>query len=233
VEQQNRDLSPLLWTCGGAIAGFVFLAWLKSSDWGRQFDVAVLTQLQSVGDEAQPLGPAWLREAGRDLTALGSISVLVFSTLAVAGWLLVRRNWRGALMASLAIAGGIGLSFLLKMLYSVPRPDLLTEPTAVFTSSFPSSHAMAALVTYVSLAWVIGRGFASQAFSRYLMACALMISLISGLSRLYLGVHWPTDVMAGWLAGTAWLALCAAALQAWNPTWITPQHAAALEDQAA
>lgn len=229
---REKSVGSLAWVFALSVAGFVFMAWLKGSDLGRQFDVAVLTQLQSVGDETRPMGPSWLREAGRDLTALGSMSVLILSILAVAVWLLIRRNWRGALLASVAISGGIGLSFLLKMLFSVPRPDLMTEPTAVFTSSFPSSHAMAALVTYVSLAWVIGRGFSSEAFSRYLMACALTVSLISGLSRLYLGVHWPSDVIAGWLGGVAWLALCAIGLRLWSPEWITPVHRRAVAESS-
>lgn len=204
--------------------GFIFLAWLKSSEWGQAMDTSLLLMLQSVGDDARPLGPAWMREAGRDLTALGSISVLLVSTLAVVGWLMLQRMWLGALLALVAIAGGTALSFALKMLFSQPRPDLLSEPTEVFTSSFPSSHAMASLVTFYTLAWVVGRGLPSAALQRYLLASAIVVSLISGFSRLYLGVHWPSDVLAGWLAGIVWLCLCAAVLGAFRPDWFTARH---------
>jgi undecaprenyl-diphosphatase len=216
------------WSFLLSVLGFGLLVWLKSSETGRQLDLAVLLRLQTGGDEASPLGPPWLLEAGRDLTALGSTSILIISTLAVFGWLLIQRRWRGALLALIVIAGGAGLSFLLKLLFSRPRPDLLADPTAVFTSSFPSSHAMASVVTFMTLAWVIGRGLASDTLRRYLLACAVTVSLISGLSRLYLGVHWPSDVVAGWLAGLAWLCLCAGLLSFWNPAWQRPFESADL-----
>lgn len=207
------------------LIAFILLAWLKTTESGRQFDAWVLSLLQSVGNETRPLGPAWLREAGRDLTALGSISVLLISMLAVAGWLLLERMWRGAILLVSIIVGGTALSFGLKMLFSQPRPDLISEPTQVFTSSFPSSHAMASLVTLVALAWVIGRGLRSARQRAYLIGCAVAVSLVSGFSRLYLGVHWPSDVLAGWFAGLAWLCLCALALKSLAPQWLEPQLA--------
>lgn len=192
-----------------ATIGFALLAWLKQFGPLAAMDRYLLLLMQTGGEHVGPGGPAWLREAGRDLTALGSMSVLILSTVAALGWLWLLGLWRSGVLALAAISGGTALSFLLKMFFSRPRPDLLSEPVQVFTSSFPSSHAMASLVTYFILGWLVGRGLRSVSLRRYVIFCALGVSLIAGLSRVYLGVHWPSDVIAGWLAGLAWLALCA------------------------
>ncbi|QOC21453.1 phosphatase PAP2 family protein [Wenzhouxiangella sp. AB-CW3] len=165
-----------------AMAAFTLIAWLANTAPGAAIDLHVLTALQSINGTTTPLGPDWLNEAGRDLTALGSISMLVLATALVTGW-------------------------LLKWGFSQSRPDLLSDATRVFTSSFPSSHAMSSLVTFLALASVLGRQVSKAHTRRYLLIAALLLSLLSGLSRLYLGVHWPSDVLGGWVAGAAWLLL--------------------------
>ncbi len=204
---KNKTTSHLLLLLGASIAGFVLLAWWSGSDWGQRLDQAILRALLYTGEPTRPLGPDWLREAGRDLTALGSISVLVFMTLAVSGWLALRRRWRWVLVLLATIVPGVLLSFGLKQLFSQPRPQLIADVTQTFTSSFPSSHAMASLVVYLTLAWVIGRQPGARTVRAYLVFVALVASFVAGFSRLYLSVHWPSDVLAGWMAGLAWLAL--------------------------
>ncbi len=184
---------------------FTFIAWWTGTEAGSALDRHLLLALQSVGDTTSPRGPAWLNEAGRDLTALGSISVLTLSTALVTGWLLLTRQLSLALGMLIVIAGGISASFMLKWGFSQPRPDLVSEATQVFTSSFPSSHAMSSLVTFVALAAVLGRQGTLAAARRYMIASALILSLVSGFSRVYLGVHWPSDVIGGWMAGAVWL----------------------------
>ena len=205
-------------SAGTLVLAFTFIAWWAQTGIGRSVDRFLLLTLQSVGDVTSPRGPSWLAEAGRDLTALGSISVLVVSTLLVTGWLLLRRQAVTALGMLTVIAGGIAMSFMLKWGFSQPRPDLVTEATRVFTSSFPSSHAMSSLVTFVTLACVTGQQVRSWTARRYLLACAIVLSLISGLSRIYLGVHWPSDVLAGWIAGAIWLTLAEATRRSWPRT---------------
>ncbi len=194
---------------------FALIAWWAQTDAGSAVDRYLLLSLQSVGDTTSPRGPEWLHEAGRDLTAMGSISVLLVSTILVTGWLSVTGQWKTALAMLVVIIGGVSASFMLKWGFDQPRPDLLGEATRVFTSSFPSSHAMASLVTFVTLAFALGRQTPSARASRYLLGCALLLSLVSGLSRVYLGVHWPSDVLAGWIAGTVWLLLASVVAATW------------------
>ncbi len=189
--------------------GFIFLAWWSGSAWGQQFDQTLLRALLYSGEPVRPLGPDWLREAGRDLTSLGSISVLVFITLAVSGWLALKRRWRWVMVLLATIVPGVLLSFGLKQLFSQPRPQLIADVTQTFTSSFPSSHAMASLIVYLTLAWVIGQQPGARTVRAYLVVVALTVSFVAGFSRLYLSVHWPSDVLAGWMAGLAWLATSA------------------------
>ena len=209
MQSKNKTTSQLLILLAASIAGFVVLAWWSGSDWGQRLDQAILRALLYTGEPARPLGPDWLREAGRDLTALGSISVLVFISLAVGGWLALKRRWRSVLAMAATIIPGVLLSFGLKRLFSQPRPELIADVTQTFTSSFPSSHAMASLIVYLALADVISRQPGARAVRHYLLFMALAASFIAGFSRLYLSVHWPSDVLAGWTAGAAWLALSA------------------------
>lgn len=189
------------------IAAFVFVAWWAGTSAGSALDRHLLLALQSVGDTTSPRGPAWLNEAGRDLTALGSISVLILATALTTGWLLLTRQLTTALGMLAVISGGIAVSFMLKWGFNQPRPDLVTDVTRVFTTSFPSSHAMSSLVTFLTLATALGRQVRLATARCYLIGAALTLSLVSGLSRIYLGVHWPSDVVAGWLAGLTWLVL--------------------------
>jgi undecaprenyl-diphosphatase len=212
-ETTSRTLALI----AGLVAVFAFIAWWSGTGAGSAMDRQLLLALQSVGDTTSPRGPDWLNEAGRDLTALGSISVLVVSTVLVTGWLLLTRQLATALGMLVTIAGGITVSFMLKWGFSQPRPDLVSEATRVFTSSFPSSHAMSSLVTFVTLAGVLGRQAGMAAAHHYLLGAALLLSLVSGLSRVYLGVHWPSDVAAGWIAGVTWLLLAELARRALRP----------------
>lgn len=148
-----------------------------------------------------------LIEMLRDLTALGSLSVLGLVTLACAGWIIVRRSAIAAGLVTGVIICGTGMSFMLKSFFSRPRPGVGDSEAMVFTSSYPSGHAMGSLVTLVALAWLGARFVDDRRSGRYLLLVALLASLISGISRIGLGVHWPSDVLAGWLAGAAWLSL--------------------------
>lgn len=219
----KRQTTTWLILLGFSTIGFIALAWWSGSAWGQQLDQVILRALLYTGEPARPLGPDWMREAGRDLTALGSISVLVFMSLSVSGWLALKRRWRSVTVLLLTIVPGVLLSFGLKMLFSQPRPDLLPDVTRTFTSSFPSSHAMASLIVYLALAAVIAQQPGARALRGYLLLIALAASLIAGFSRLYLSVHWPSDVLAGWMAGLAWLALVALVLQRLD-LWPEPER---------
>ena len=171
-------------------------------------DEALLLSLREPGDLSDPIGPGWIEEAGRDFTALGSMGVLTVITLSVLGYLLLGGRHRTALFTLIAVSGGMLLSTLLKMGFDRPRPDLVPHDATVYTASFPSGHSMMAAVTYLTLAAVLSRVHGAPLLKAYLLIVAVLITLLVGISRVYLGVHWPTDVVAGWSAGAAWASLC-------------------------
>lgn len=173
-----------------------------------RLDRAVLLALRNPADLSDPIGPAWLEETMRDITALGSTVVLALITVAVILFLLLSRKGGTALMVAASVAGGTLLSNLLKWGYDRPRPDLVPHGMAVYTQSFPSGHAMMSAVVYLTLGVLLARSQARLRVKVFLLSCAAFLTVIVGLSRIYLGVHWPTDVLGGWAVGAAWAALC-------------------------
>jgi undecaprenyl-diphosphatase len=174
----------------------------------RAFDERLLLALRSAADPSDPVGPRWFEELMRDFTALGGTGVLVLLTLAVIGFLLMigRRHAALAVMASIAI--GMLLSHSLKWGFARARPDLVPHGTQIYTQSFPSGHAMGAAVVYLTLGALLARTQAHRRVKAYLLTLAVILTIIVGVSRVYLGVHWPTDVLAGWAVGASWALLC-------------------------
>ena len=174
----------------------------------RAFDEYVLLSLRTAGNPSDPIGPDWLKEMMRDFTALGSTGVLVFVTLAVTGFLVVARKRHMALTMTVAVITGMLLSQTLKWGFARPRPDLVPAQMHVYTNSFPSGHAMVSAVVYLTLGVLIARTPIRTAIKAYLLFIASLLTLLVGISRVYLGVHWPTDVLAGWAGGAAWALMC-------------------------
>jgi undecaprenyl-diphosphatase len=172
------------------------------------FDRAVLLFLRDSSDPAMPIGPSWLRQVMVDVTALGSVAVLTIITTLAAGYLVAARKPSLALFTVGAVAGGALISTLLKIAYARTRPDIVAHLVGTDSASFPSGHAMNSAVTFLTLAVLIGRAEKSVAVRRYLISMAIALTLVIGFSRLYLGVHWPTDVAAGWIVGGMWAAAC-------------------------
>lgn len=173
----------------------------------RRFDRRVLLAMRAHGDPTDPIGPLWFEEMARDITALGGSAVLILLTAAVLGFLLLRRKRRTALFIALTVASAELVSTLLKLGFARPRPDLVPHAAHVYTASFPSGHAMLSAAVYLTLGALLARIQDTAAVRTYLLLCALFMTVLVGTSRVYLGVHWPTDVLAGWAAGAAWAAL--------------------------
>ena len=174
----------------------------------RAFDEYVLLSLRTAGNPSDPIGPGWLEEMMRDFTALGGTGVLVFVTLAVTGFLFIAKKRHMALTMAVAVITGMLLSQTLKWGFARPRPELVPAFTRVYTNSFPSGHAMVSAVVYLTLGVLIARTPIRTAIKAYLLFIASLLTLIVGISRVYLGLHWPTDVLAGWAGGAAWALLC-------------------------
>lgn len=168
----------------------------------RRIDRALLLAFRTgAGDLA---GPAWVQEMMRDFTSLGGVGILTFITVAVVGYeLLEHRRWKAATLV-VAVLGGVGVSTLLKRLIDRDRPDLVAYAAEVSTASFPSGHSMMAATVYLTLAALLMRFHARRATQIYILTAAMLATLLVGISRVYLGVHWPTDVAAGWMIGASW-----------------------------
>lgn len=192
----------------GGIWGFVALAGEVIEGDTQSLDESLLLALRNPADLSDPIGPGWVEEMGRDFTALGGVGVLVLIMLGALGYLLLARRYRAALFAAIAVPGGILLSTVMKMGFDRPRPDLVPHEAMVYTASFPSGHSMMSAVTYLTLAALLIRVQPALRLKAYLLILAILLTLLVGMSRVYLGVHWPTDVLAGWTAGASWAALC-------------------------
>lgn len=208
--RSRLELPTLLFIAlvAGGLWLFVELAdAVQEGDTGA-FDRWLLLLLRTPGDPADPLGPGWLEEMGRDLTALGGVGVLTLITLLASGFLLLQGKPRAALLLLGAVAGGLLFSTLLKLGFDRPRPDLVPHEARVYTASFPSGHSMLSAVTYLTLGGLMARLQPRRSLKSYLLFTAALLTVLVGISRVYLGVHWPTDVLGGWSAGAVWAAVC-------------------------
>jgi undecaprenyl-diphosphatase len=174
----------------------------------RAFDERLLTALRTPGNLADPIGPAWFEEMMRDFTAMGSTGVLAIVVLAAAAFLSITGKRHAALFVLASAIGGVLISQTMKWAYGRPRPELVPHGAEVYTASFPSGHSMMAAIVYLTLGALLARTQADRAVKTYILSVAVAVALLVGISRVYLGVHWPTDVVAGWALGGAWALIC-------------------------
>ena len=170
----------------------------------RGIDTRILLALRTPGDPADLIGPRWFEESMRDITALGGFNLLTLLTVVTTVTLLRLGRRRQALVFAAVVIAAQFSSELLKRVYDRPRPDLVPHGSHVYSASFPSGHSALSAAVYLMLAVVLA-SFATRRSSRapiYALAAAVVIGV--GMSRVYLGVHWPTDVLAGWSLGAAW-----------------------------
>ncbi len=171
------------------------------------FDSNILMAFRTSGNPADPLGPPWLEEMGRDVTALGSFVFLGFLSGAVVGYLLLIRKRAAAALMAASVLGGVLISTLLKLSFDRARPEL-PHTARVFTASFPSGHATLSAITFLTLGALLTRIETDRRVKAYFMGLAVFLTIMVGLSRLYLGLHYPTDVLSGWCVGAAWAMIC-------------------------
>jgi len=187
--------------------GFAELAHRVSSGSTQAFDDAVLTWLGH--QRTKPLDAFML-----DMTSLGTSSVVAM-VVGVAGlFLWLNKHKHSAILLLVSTAGGVLLNNLLKLGFERPRPDIIPWATTATFYSFPSGHAMSATVVYTTVAYLAGRLQRTHLARLAVTLVAILVIAIICLSRLYLGVHYPSDVAAGVIIGVAWAGFCMATLEA-------------------
>lgn len=210
--RQNVELGTLF-VFAFAVAGFWAFAELADEvidGTTHNLDRDLLLLLRTQGDLDDPIGPEWFEEIMRDLTAMGGVAVLTLTTVAVAIFFLLQHKFASTFYLLASVGGGILMSSVAKNFFDRPRPDLVPYGAPVHTASFPSGHSMMAAVAYLSLGVLIARTLPQRRLKVFVLALAAIVTIFVGVSRVYLGVHWPTDVLAGWLAGVAWAFVCIA-----------------------
>lgn len=189
------------------VAAFAAIAAAIAAGLFDTFDRTLLLSMRT-GDAHDPAGPFWVETFFLDVTGLGSTTIIVIVTFAAAGFLLMRRRAATALLVIAAIGGGTILNNVLKLFFERPRPDLVAHAVETQTSSFPSGHAMMSAIAYLTLGALLARTQKNTSARAYIVTLAVLVTVLVGVSRVYLGVHWPSDVVAGWCAGGAWALFC-------------------------
>jgi undecaprenyl-diphosphatase len=174
----------------------------------QDIDERLLSALRKADDPASPIGPRWLEQVAFDLTALGGPTILGLTVAAAVGFLLLHGAIRNAVFVVVACGGGWLLNNILKELFGRERPDVVPHLREVMTLSFPSGHALTSAVVFLTLGALLMRVVETRLAKFYLMSLAILATFLVGLTRVYLGVHYPTDVLAGWLIGMSWALAC-------------------------
>lgn len=190
------------------VGAFVMLAGEVPGGAYQEWEERLMRSLRDPADPAQIIGPWWIQEVARDVSALGSAVTLITMTVIVLGYLLLRRGYAAAALVVVATLGGYALSATLKNAFGRERPDVVPHLSHVTSESFPSGHSMLASVVYLTLGALLAQVAVRRREKIYFIQVALLLSAMIGVSRVLLGVHYPTDVLAGWGAGTAWALFC-------------------------
>jgi len=211
VATRDRDELRLLLGAVALVATTLGLVALVGNVLGgdtQEFDERILKSLRKVEDPAVPIGPNWLSLAAFDITALGGPTVLGLAVAAVLGYLVLYGLFRNALFVLFASAGGWILNEILKQIFARPRPTVVPHLREVMSLSFPSGHALTSAVVFLTLGALLMRVAERPLVKWYCIGVAMLATALVGASRVYLGVHYPTDVLGGWLIGLSWALLC-------------------------
>jgi undecaprenyl-diphosphatase len=158
--------------------------------------------------DGNPLGPSWIQESIKSITALGSTTILVLVLTALSGFLVLQKNYKSAALIFITSCVGVSLVVILKSTLDRPRPDVISHLVKVTSQSYPSGHTTMSAVVYLSLASMLAHIQDRKRIKIYSIGMAILLTFAVGMSRIYLGVHYPSDVLAGWALGLSWASFC-------------------------
>jgi undecaprenyl-diphosphatase len=213
---ERRELNWLLIGLGACVLLFGFLALAGEVMEGDTlaFDTHIVRALRKADDPSTPIGPAWVESTLLDLTALGGPTVLTLVVLSIIGFMLLQRRYRTALFIFVTSTTGGIVGYAMKSVFMRARPTIVTHLRPAFETSFPSGHAMQSAIVYLTLGALLMRIAEGRLTKIYCLAVAMILTFVVGVSRVYLGVHYPTDVLGGWIVGMVWASVC----------WLAAQH---------
>ena len=210
---KRLERHELTWLAVGLGACVLLLAFLTLAGQVTEgdtqaFDTRILQALRKADDSSRPIGPAWIESSLLDLTAIGSPTVLALVVLAVVGFLLLQTRYRTASFVALTAISGELINTAMKHAFNRPRPTVVPHLRAVYSTSFPSGHAMESAIVYLTLGAILMRVAERRVTKIYCLGIAVLLTGLAGGSRVFLGVHYPTDVIGGWIIGFVWASIC-------------------------
>ena len=213
---ERREITWLLLGLGACVLLLVFLMLASEVMEGDTLaiDTRIVRAFRQAGDPSKTIGPPWLESVLEDLTALGGPTVTWIVILSLTGYLLLQTKYRTALFVFLTAGSGDLVNHAIKGLFSRARPTVVPHLRDAFNTSFPSGHAMESAIVYLTLAAMLMRIVEGRLTKAYVFGLALLITFLVGISRVALGVHYPTDVIGGWIIGLFWATLC----------WLAARH---------
>jgi undecaprenyl-diphosphatase len=211
--RRRLERHELAWLSGALVIcvllyAFIALAGEVMDGDTRALDTTLLLALRTADDPSTPIGPAWFESAVVDVTALGGPTVIWLVVVAVVGFLCLQTRYRTAAVVAVAAGSGEIMNQLLKLLFMRPRPSVVPHLRDVTTASFPSGHAMESAIVYLTLGVMLMRVAERGITKLYCLGVAMVVTFLVGSSRVYLGVHYPTDVLGGWILGFLWASVC-------------------------
>ena len=224
---ERRETTWLLVGLGACLLLFLFISFAGQVMEGdtQALDLRILRALRKADDPSKPIGPEWIELALSDLTALGGPTVLGLVAFAVMGFLVLQAQYRSALVILITAISGELVSNAMKHTFMRPRPTVVPHLRDVVSTSFPSGHAMESAIIYLTLGTMLMRVAESRLTKVYCLAMALLLTFLVGVSRVYLGVHYPTDVIGGWILGFGWALVCWLIAQRFEPnTGVTAER---------
>jgi undecaprenyl-diphosphatase len=170
----------------------------------NKIDNSILLSFRAAGNTSVPIGPAWLVDFMQDVSSLGSVTVVIIITVLTSGLLILKREYRSLKVILIAVIAGGTIDLLMKVVISRQRPQLVTHLAPIDSFSFPSGHSAMSAIIYLSLLSIIFTLDLKRSIKIYFLFSAVILIFLVGISRIYLGVHYPSDVLGGWMLGLSW-----------------------------